>query len=317
MARIYTKDILLNPGDIANMSNILNQRENAAAENRRQFANLWSGLANAGASIGQAMVQQKEIEDRYKSVEDKDVAYKNDPIWIAAKEEYARTGNANVLNQTRSLFTAEAFAAAAKSAAEANAAKIAADEKKAAKENYEIAERNWRTAQQKLELLQNDSTTKRSDILDIQKEIDDQAQAMRKYGPMFDDTWTMPSYGSAPSAADETAVEAVEPLAPVSSITDVNRLQTDFVTKFSDASGKVKPYTFTAGDLADWKDAVNAMSEGDEKNKQLKEIAKYEAQTIDKKPKQKKVTYQLDKGSGMYKKFVDGKFVGMVERKGE
>lgn len=100
MSGIYTKTMLLDPTHIQNMSQLQDQRANAAIEKNRQFTDAINNAIGSLASYGQQLA-------RYKMVDDEDEEFKNDPQWLAAKEEYARTGSSSAMNQFRSSWNAQ------------------------------------------------------------------------------------------------------------------------------------------------------------------------------------------------------------------
>lgn len=112
MARIFTKELLLNPNTDSFKKSINDMRYNAASENRKQWATGIYDVAKSLGDVGKAFYENKQRQDRLASVDDTDLEYRNDPVWIAAKDEYARTGDSSKLNAVKSQFVAEAQAKA-------------------------------------------------------------------------------------------------------------------------------------------------------------------------------------------------------------
>lgn len=107
MARIFTKELLLNPNTDSFKKSINDMRYNAASENRKQWATGIYDVAKSLGDVGKAFYENKQRQDRLASVDDTDLEYRNDPVWIAAKDEYARTGDSSTLNAVKSQFVAQ------------------------------------------------------------------------------------------------------------------------------------------------------------------------------------------------------------------
>lgn len=107
MARIFTKELLLNPNTDSFKKSINDMRYNAASENRKQWATGIYDVAKSLGDVGKAFYENKQRQDRLASVDDTDLEYRNDPVWIAAKDEYARTGDSSTLNTVKSQFVAQ------------------------------------------------------------------------------------------------------------------------------------------------------------------------------------------------------------------
>lgn len=118
MARIFTQQLLLNPNTDAFKKSIQDMRYNAAAENRNQWTAGIADVAKSLGEVGKAFYEDKKRQDRFDSVDDADFEYRNDPVWVAAKEEYARTGDSSKLNAVKSQFVAQAQAKASQALVE-------------------------------------------------------------------------------------------------------------------------------------------------------------------------------------------------------
>lgn len=118
MARLWNKDLLLSANTDAFNQRLNEMRYNAASENRKQWANAIGNMANSLGEIGKAAYEDYQRDQRYKSIDDADAEYKNDPVWIAAKNEYAKTGDSSKLNAVKTQFVAQQQAEAAKAQVE-------------------------------------------------------------------------------------------------------------------------------------------------------------------------------------------------------
>lgn len=136
MARIFTKELLLNPNTDSFKKSINDMRYNAASENRKQWATGIYDVAKSLGDVGKAFYENKQRQDRLASVDDTDLEYRNDPVWIAAKDEYARTGDSSKLNAVKAQFVAEAQAKAKQDEIDAMKAKANQDAIEAAQLEY-------------------------------------------------------------------------------------------------------------------------------------------------------------------------------------
>lgn len=116
MARLWNKDLLLSANTDAFNQRLNEMRYNAASENRKQWANAIGNVANSLGDIGKAAYEDYQRDQRYKSIDDADAEYKNDPVWIAAKNEYAKTGDSSKLNAVKTQFVAQKQAEANRAA---------------------------------------------------------------------------------------------------------------------------------------------------------------------------------------------------------
>lgn len=107
MTRLWNKDLLLSANTDAFNQRMNEMRYNAASENRKQWANAIGSIASSLGEIGKAAYEDYQRDQRYKSIDDADAEYKNDPVWIAAKNEYAKTGDSSTLNAVKSQFVAQ------------------------------------------------------------------------------------------------------------------------------------------------------------------------------------------------------------------
>lgn len=112
MTRLWNKDLLLSANTDAFNQRMNEMRYNAASENRKQWANAIGSIASSLGEIGKAAYEDYQRDQRYKSIDDADAEYKNDPVWIAAKNEYAKTGDSSKLNAVKTQFIAQEQAAA-------------------------------------------------------------------------------------------------------------------------------------------------------------------------------------------------------------
>lgn len=136
MARIFTKELLLNPNTDSFKKSINDMRYNAASENRKQWATGIYDVAKSLGDVGKAFYENKQRQDRLASIDDTDLEYRNDPVWIAAKDEYARTGDSSKLNAVKAQFVAEAQAKAKQDEIDAMKAKAKQDAIEAAQLEY-------------------------------------------------------------------------------------------------------------------------------------------------------------------------------------
>lgn len=136
MARIFTKELLLNPNTDSFKKSINDMRYNAASENRKQWATGIYDVAKSLGDVGKAFYENKQRQDRLASVDDTDLEYRNDPVWIAAKDEYASTGDSSKLNAVKAQFVAEAQAKAKQDEIDAMKAKANQDAIEAAQLEY-------------------------------------------------------------------------------------------------------------------------------------------------------------------------------------
>mgnify|MGYP003289479121 CR=1 FL=1 len=206
---IYTRDKLIDPNMMNTAFNILDQRENAARENRAQWANLWGTVANEAANVGKAYYEQKQADKRLASIEDENEAYKDDPLWKAAKQQYAKTGDINGLNTARSLFNAEQSRKATEESNRLKNEENAREIRNAKELNYKTILADYNTNKQKLGLINDSELGAAERRATLQGQIEKNKLQLEDLGrSLYGDEWTLPEL-------EQSNVPQVQPEQPV------------------------------------------------------------------------------------------------------
>lgn len=100
MAKIYTRQALLDPNVIMNSSRMQQDRENTLAKNRMDMANEVGNMVKSLTGLGAYMGRISDAEKWYNELSNED---KKDPAILSALEEYKNTGDATGIRNWRNM----------------------------------------------------------------------------------------------------------------------------------------------------------------------------------------------------------------------
>lgn len=256
----------------------------------------------------------------------------NDPYFQQAVADYVLTGNASGIREYK---LRKEQAAERKAAAEAAAIKAAEQEKREKK----IAEQYFNDAEEDYwyyKGLAEDPTIEGIPKRQYEHEAKKALRNAKRYSEeAFGEVWDP---GDRPKSKlnlddiDEAALEELlakrgytytkpasgtpEPVGDAPVDTNITKVKSEY-TKFINAHGKgdkVTPYSYKLADLKNLEQLIEALPDSDFKNDYRNKLDALKSTALENK---RKVTYVLDKTTGLYKKIVNGKVVGMVNKKGD
>lgn len=178
MAKVYTRDMLLDPQWFSMAFENMDNKYNSQKENRSKMAEMFKSMVSGASEIGKTGMDQWEQSRRFNSLQDADADYVNDPMYQAAKEEYARTGNSGALNSFKTNW-------AAMKKAEADKALADQTRQQNSLEAYNMSRIDYESAKAEIENIKTNSymsdAKKQEALIPLYNKLNKSEIAMRKY----------------------------------------------------------------------------------------------------------------------------------------
>lgn len=178
MAKVYTRDMLLDPQWFSMAFENMDNKYNSQKENRSKMAEMFKSMVSGASEIGKTGMDQWEQSRRFNSLQDADADYVNDPMYQAAKEEYARTGNSGALNSFKTNWAAMKKAEADKALADQTRQQNSLEAYNISRIDYESAKAEIKNIETSKSMSDED---KRKALIPLYNKRDKSEIAMRKY----------------------------------------------------------------------------------------------------------------------------------------
>lgn len=289
MTRLWNKDLLLSANTDAFNQRMNEMRYNAASENRKQWANAIGSIASSLGEIGKAAYEDYQRDQRYKSIDDADAEYKNDPVWIAAKNEYAKTGDSSTLNAVKTQFIAQEQAAANMALAQAERDKKLAAAKATLTGLAKQIDDPDLTNKEKLALItQYNTIAAENGLPGYSKETDMKAAENGEGGELQAlDADENIDYLDAPSETETLTTSETEPLTTSETETLTTAKIQNIINSEVDQTGDGE---FTTADIEYLMGRVNNEITNDNNKKPMLDILKATKEKLEKQENEKRIT---------------------------